>query len=260
MSNSPTSAYAARASDRVRRVCQTTQTSSQQCVPRLQSVTQRSLGYGLIIVTLAVALGCQAQARESDFPSVNDEGREQAAQLLVERAKRSFNAGDHQAAVNSYSRLLRLKPRDDRVYFNRGLARHKNGDVSGALEDFDAALMLNPELHVALVNRARIYLERDRAVDAFADLARAEALRPGDAAVLFYKATASERIEKLRQSVQDLTKIIDLDASNAPALAERGHLLLRQGHTEAAKADFERALRLDPESARAKSGLESLNP
>ena len=133
MSNPPTSAYAARASGRVRRVCQTTQTSSQQCVPRLQSVTQRSLNYALIIVTLAVALGCRAQARESDYPSVNDEGREQAAQLLVERAKRSFNAGDYQAAVNSYSRLLRLKPRDDRVYFNRGLARHKNGDVSGAL-------------------------------------------------------------------------------------------------------------------------------
>jgi len=258
MSNPPTGANAACASDRVRRVCQTTQISSQQYAACLQRATQRTLGYAVIIATLAVAFDCRVQARESDDPSAS-EGREQAAQLLVEQAKKSFNAGDYRAAVNSYSRLLRLKPRDDRVFFNRGLARHKSGDVSGALEDFDAALVLNPELHVALVNRARIYLQRDRAADAFADLARAEALRPGDATVLFYKATASARIGKLSQSVQDLTRVIDLDASNAPALAERGHSLLRQGHTEAAKTDFERALRLDPESARAKSGLESLN-
>jgi Flp pilus assembly protein TadD len=94
--------------------------------------------------------------------------------------------------------------------------------------------------------------------EAFDDLERAEALRPKDATVLFYKTSAAARLGKLSQTIENLTKLIELDASNAPAFTERGHSLMQQGRVEAAKADFERALSLDPDSARARSGLDRL--
>jgi lipoprotein NlpI len=46
-----------------------------------------------------------------------------------------------------------MKPDDPVAYYNRGLARGRLNDYSGAIKDFDRVIELNPEYKEAYYNR-----------------------------------------------------------------------------------------------------------
>lgn len=229
--------------------------SLQMWIAKSVNCLASSLAIALWLMVMATTVG----ALERDYSSADEQRLDRAAQLLAEQGKDAFNSGKYAEAVRDYSRLLRLKPQDSRVFFNRGLARKKLNDLTGALDDFREALALNSDLYEALVNRAHIYLRQGREADAVADLERAEVLRPRDATVLYYRGTAYSQVGELRKAIAYFTKTLELNAQYAPAFAERGQAFLRDGKIEAAKTDFARALELDPTSHGARAALESLN-
>ena len=58
------------------------------------------------------------------------------------------------------------------------MARKVKGDLNGAIEDYDRALVLDPGLAVAYMNRGFARLDQNNATEAERDFARALALRP----------------------------------------------------------------------------------
>ena len=66
-----------------------------------------------------------------------------------------------------------VKSSDPKFYLARGMASYRNGDLDGALADFDQAVLLDPLSKSAYINRS-IVLYRKAEVDrAFADVAQA---------------------------------------------------------------------------------------
>jgi Flp pilus assembly protein TadD len=216
--------------------------------------------YGAIVFAASLAaFGVtgvpRADAVERDFPDVVEERFERSAQALADKGKAAFNAQQYETAIAAYTELLRLKPLDARVLFNRGNAYRKSGDETRALSDFADALAINPTLYVALMNRGAIYLRRGQATNALRDYSRAVALRPTDTMMYVRRGNAYSQLGDFEKALGDFSKALELDPSCAPALAERGHTLLRQGHAKAALSDFRRALSLDPNSKRALAGI-----
>ena len=58
---------------------------------------------------------------------------------------------------------IRLDPRLPFAYVNRGLLRRDQGDLAGALEDFDKAIELDPVYGDAYARRAGALIDKDEA-------------------------------------------------------------------------------------------------
>lgn len=93
--------------------------------------------------------------------------REAITALEEGRAKDALAAADH---------LVKLDPRPS-CFTVRGLARRGTGDLQGALEDFDHAVSLEPNLPGARDARALLYFDLLRWEDARGELSRYLELR-----------------------------------------------------------------------------------
>jgi tetratricopeptide (TPR) repeat protein len=66
------------------------------------------------------------------------------------------NQGDLDGAIADYNRAIELDPGVTRAYNNRGLAKYKKGDIDGAMADYNRAIELDPKPAYSYVNRASV--------------------------------------------------------------------------------------------------------
>jgi Caspase domain/TPR repeat/Tetratricopeptide repeat len=136
---------------------------------------------------------------------------------LQSQAREKFAKKDFQGAIADYSEVIRLKPKDDNAYNNRGIARYQANDFQGALADFNVALRLNPNNTLAYRNRGNSrWIDRD------------------------YEG-----------AIADYTVAIRLDPFNEDIYIERGYVRGNKDPRDyqGAIADYNQALRLNPRNA-----------
>ena len=87
--------------------------------------------------------------------------------------------GDKVNALEDYNKAIILNPNNKNAYNNRGVCKFDMGDVVGALEDYNMAIVLEPYFFKALNNRAQCYRKLAEAEQDFAKksdlIAKAEA-------------------------------------------------------------------------------------
>ena len=105
-----------------------------------------------------------------------------------------------------------LSPQDAIAYYNRGVTRQTNGELSGAIADFDQAIRLNPQIVAYHLNRGKA--KKDQ----------------GD----------------FGGAITDFNEAIHLDPQNATAYYNRGITRQAKGDSSKALADFDQAIRLHP--------------
>jgi tetratricopeptide (TPR) repeat protein len=79
---------------------------------------------------------------------------------LQVRGLDQFQKGAYDAAVATYSRIIRREPKNADAYFNRGLAYKNVGRTEQALTDYDAAIELDPDHRKAHFDRANILYDQ----------------------------------------------------------------------------------------------------
>ncbi|WP_460205504.1 tetratricopeptide repeat protein [Scytonema sp. NUACC21] len=93
----------------------------------------------------------------------------------------------------------------DSVYFlNRGRYRFQRKDYKGAIEDFNQAIILNPNNANAYYNRGLLLRELGDALSAVLDFDRALQLNPRHANAYFHRAGARYGIGDESGTIQDL--------------------------------------------------------
>ena len=86
--------------------------------------------------------------------------------------------GDLAGALADYDQAIALNPQDATAYNNRGIARADQGDLAGALADYDQAIALNPQDATAYNNRGNARQAQGDLAGALADYDQAIALNP----------------------------------------------------------------------------------
>ncbi len=94
------------------------------------------------------------------------------------RALSLLQAGHYEEALEAFDRALELDPELSRAYNNRGLLFERMDRLEEALRDFDQALALDPDFVEVYSNRATIRDEMGQRELALEDAARAVALAP----------------------------------------------------------------------------------
>jgi tetratricopeptide (TPR) repeat protein len=87
-----------------------------------------------------------------------------------------YEQGDLDGAIADYNKAIKLDPDDTTAYHNRGYTKHKQGDLSGAIADYTESIRLDPEDPDTYNNRSCLYYDLQQLDDALADFERAIAL------------------------------------------------------------------------------------
>jgi len=182
----------------------------------------------------AHAVLCSALDRQKRYEEAEVEC-ELAVQLSPElpaayvvSAELAADRGDYAAAQKFVDRALELKPDDTDALRALGYLRYIQNDFDGALDVWQRALVVNPNLPVVLVDVAKVYITWAWA---------------GANAKAIY-ANADAAIDVLRRAV-------NLDAENAEAHERLGEAYRIRGEFGKAGVVFDKAVELDPTRATA---------
>lgn len=138
----------------------------------------------------------------------------------------------------------------------RGYALHSQGDYSGAIAQFDAAIAGFPSPHAnALANRALAYLAMNDLEKARADIAAGNAADPDDRILFHAKGRLAEIEEDNLEAVLAFTGALRSWPENTHALYRRAAAYERMGQSARALADLERITTLEPQDNGAKAAL-----
>ena len=94
-------------------------------------------------------------------------------------------AGDIEAALATYRKVVALKPGSYKAHNNLGVALKRKGDLEPAVRSFSRALELNPDFAQAAGNRGWAYVEQGNWRAAQADFEKTLALQPEDEGALY---------------------------------------------------------------------------
>jgi tetratricopeptide (TPR) repeat protein len=142
---------------------------------------------------------------------------------------------------------------------NRGIEKAKNGDLDGALADFNRAIKLNPKDDAAYYNRAQAKRLKKDAGGAVADYTRAIELGSKNPAAYNNRGNARAENNDRDGAIADYTRAIELKPDYARAYYNRAVTKQAKGDATGADADFKTAEKLDPELASEKSAADSKN-
>jgi len=100
------------------------------------------------------------------------------ALVYVHRGMAFFGESNYDKALEDFTAAINLEPENSRVYFYRGVVQRFRKDLHGALMDFSRSLELDPYHFDALYNRAQVYFTLGNFVQAAEDCRQALALKP----------------------------------------------------------------------------------
>lgn len=179
---------------------------------------------------------------------------EQATQIDPQRALAwlalghcHFQQGDFARATACYGTCIALEPAAHWAYFDRGLAHLHARDFRRAKLDFDRAIGLHGEQADAWVDRGLAELELGDAAAAIADFTRAIELKTTSTRVYFMRAKARELAGDRAGAAADRSFAMSQQPTDETSWVSRGVAQLA-ADPQAALADFEQALVLNPQS------------
>jgi tetratricopeptide (TPR) repeat protein len=77
------------------------------------------------------------------------------------RGSARYKEGDLDGAIKDYNEAIRLKPDHADAYYNRGVASHSQGNLDGAIKDYTEAIRLKPDYADAYWGRGSSWFSKE---------------------------------------------------------------------------------------------------
>jgi tetratricopeptide (TPR) repeat protein len=142
---------------------------------------------------------------------------------------------------------------------NRGIKKAKDGDLDGAIADFDSAIKADPKNDAPYYNRAQAKRLKKDTAGAIADYTHAIELGSTNPAAYNNRGNARSENNDPDGAIADYTRAIELKPDYARAYYNRAVTKKAKGDAKGAAADFKRAKELDPKLASEESAADSKN-
>jgi tetratricopeptide (TPR) repeat protein len=155
-----------------------------------------------------------------------------AAIHWVARGLARRQQGDLPGAIADYDRAIELEPDDATAYTNRGLARYDQKDLPGAIADYDRAIELNPDDATAYTNRGNARRQQGDLPGAIADYDRAIELKPEYATAYTNRGLARRLKGDASGAVSDAETVRKLEPDNVSRLVNLVGAYMEAGQTE----------------------------
>jgi tetratricopeptide (TPR) repeat protein len=177
-----------------------------------------------------------------------------------ENAERLLKEGQFQEAIEEYRISLEDYPENEAAYFGMALAQVQAGLPQDAVQSYQAAIKINPDLWEAEANLGMLLLNKADFEGALPHLQRARQLKANSFQISFFCAKALESLNRLQDSAAVYLEALSMAKTSSEKL--NTHLALGQIYVRlrswdqaeeqliAARRDQEDSLELDLEIAR----------
>lgn len=158
--------------------------------------------------------------------------------------------GNFGKVLNATTYSIKYLPKKDKknlskAYQIRGASHIVLGDTLDALNDFSAAIKLNPENALIYKSRAEIYFETKQYDLSCADYLQVIKIEPGSTTGFIGYGQVLMEQKDYDKAIEQFSRAIKLDRKSSDALVHRGKCYTKQHKYEEAVADFVKAMELD---------------
>jgi tetratricopeptide (TPR) repeat protein len=191
----------------------------------------------------------EALARSIRYELVPGEvDEEQHATLLQEEAQTFLAEGDYDAALECYDRLLRDRPEEIGLWFDRAEVLVLLHRTEEALQCYRRVLDADRNHRRAWFERANLLFGLGRIPDAIEALREVLRIEPSKAGDIVLKAEQLRRDGHPNEAAMLFQAILDANPAETRSLLGLGDTLLDLGDTDGAEALFTRALGKNPQN------------
>jgi tetratricopeptide (TPR) repeat protein len=166
----------------------------------------------------------------------------------------SQGSGDAASAMEDFNAAIELDPTRGKAYHNRGVNYAMLGEYDKALAEFDLALRHKPTYANSWFNRGEIHYEQGKYEQAIADYNSVIRLNRADADAYTRRGHAYFKLRKYREALNDYSRAVSLKRNDAMSYLNRGEAFLSLGMWGQAAQDYRQAIMLDRSLARAYQG------
>lgn len=208
------------------------------------------------LVRALAASGARDEAHALADQLIEQNPRNSAAQLA--KGELLADDGRREEALSHVRASVEANPDSARAHFILGRLHASRGDIPAAQTAFTQVLKLNPRATAAQVELANLYLREDRAEASVTSARQALTAAPRDvrARVALVRGLLARNDPSAEKELQSLLKTHP-DVAAVHVL--QGALNASGRNLPAARAAFQRALELDPNSVDALNGLNAID-
>ena len=177
------------------------------------------------------------------------------AELRAESEFRHGNTlmmlGQLDMAIEAYSHVINLSPRDVDAYNNRGIAYSIKGEVDLAIKNFNTAIGFCPDYPEVYNSRGNAHSKKGNFTLAIRDYTKAIKLNPEFANAYYNRGTAYGGEGEFNKAIEDFSMAIRLRTTFAKAYYNRGVAYRDKKDIKHAIKDFNKAIQVNPNFAEA---------
>jgi tetratricopeptide (TPR) repeat protein len=178
------------------------------------------------------------------------------SRALMVRANVYSRKGDYANAVKDYDQAEKIPLFKEKLALclDRAGVYEKMKEYEKAAADYTTAISLSPKNYLIYISRAKCFQQLKDYKQSIADCTTAAKLSPKTADIYQLRGTLQEQFGNPLSACKDYTNAISLNSKNIDSYVSRGHNSLAKQDFAAALADFDQALKIDPQSAAARAG------
>lgn len=181
----------------------------------MQNITRAIILLGIACTLGGLPFGVKAKAVLAQTPSsqpTQAPNAQKSADQLFKQGSDQIASKDYRAAIETFTQVLQLNPKDADSYYNRGLAYAQLKEYKEAIADCTQALQLNPKDVDSYYRRG---LARNEIADnsgAVADFSEVLKQKPDDAKAYLNRGLAYAELNQDNKAIADFHKASDLFA------------------------------------------------
>jgi protein O-GlcNAc transferase len=177
------------------------------------------------------------------------------AKALGARGQALASLGDPAAARAAFAAGVRVAPRDAVAQHNFGVFLRDQGEFEPAIERLRSALQLDATLTAAHEALVGTLVDAGRSDEALRHGRLVAEAHPDTAAALATLGAAHFAQDRIEESVETYRRAVAVTGAKSSTFLGYGNALMSAGNEALATKQFERALELDPQNARARFSL-----
>jgi len=156
-------------------------------------------------------------------------------------------------AIEDYTAAISIDPRYGSAYINRGEVFLEKGQFDQAIADFSKAIALEPYSVDSRINLGNAYHKRGEPERAIEEYSAAISLKPAYDVSYINRGIVYKETGEIRKAIEDFTKALTLNSDLTIIHLVRGDLYVKTGAIDLAIRDYQKACELGSESGCRKS-------
>ena len=165
--------------------------------------------------------------------------------ILLGEANRCL--GNHQGAIKSYEKVLKIKPKYAEVHNNMGNVLKQSNDLEEAINSYKKAISFKPNYTDACFNLANALHDNGELEAAVGYFQKTIKDRPRHTSAYFNMSVALHEMGDLDAAIVGYEKALQLEPEYPEAWNNLGNSFRDRGDLAKAKESFKSAIRINPE-------------